>query len=92
VSSVHVNYVLERSVTTGAGRLLMLAIAARADDDGVAHLSYVKLAADTRMSVRSIRRLLLRENSPIPDDELMLCLGGAERGQKRRMTQYRITL
>ena len=90
MSRAYVNHVLTHSKTTGAARLFLLVIAFKADNEGVAHLSYQRLAADTGMSIRSIRRLLFNENSPIPDDELELCPGGSNKGGKRRMTQYRI--
>jgi len=90
--NTYVNRVLERSVTTGASRLLMLVIAFRADDAGIAQISHRQLAKDTKMSVRSLRRLLLREDSPIPDNELALTPGGNDPGQRRRVTRYQITL
>jgi len=92
MSCIYIDRVLNKSVTTGASRLLMLVIAARADDNGVAQISHRQLSADTKMSVRSIRRLLFTENSPIPAGELELYPGGNDRGRKRRITQYRITL
>jgi helix-turn-helix protein len=99
VSYVHVNYVREHSKTTGMARLLLLVIATRANNDGIAYPGYGCLARDTAMSIRSIRRLLERdpnhlegEAPAIPADELEITPGGSEKGKKRRPTQYRILL
>jgi len=54
----------------------MLVVAARADDSGAAEISHGELSKLTRMDVRSLRRLLFREDSPIPASELELTPGG----------------
>jgi len=88
----YVNRVLEHSVTTGAARLLMLVIAARADENGICQLSHRELSRLTKMDVRSLRRLLFAEDSPIPADELEVFPGGNFPGQHRQTTKYKITL
>jgi len=99
MSFEHINYVRDHSKTTGAARLLLLAIATRTDTDGVAYPGYECLARDTAMSIRSIRRLLERDPAElkggapaIPADELEIIPGGSQKGGKRRPTQYRILI
>ena len=99
MSFEHINYVRDHSETTGAARLLLLAIATRTDKEGVAYPGYECLARETAMSIRSIRRLLEREPADlkhgapaIPADELEIIPGGSEKGGKRRPTQYRILI
>ena len=99
MSFEHINYVRDHSETTGAARLLLLAIATRTDKEGVAYPGYECLARETAMSIRSIRRLLerdpadLKHGAPaIPADELEIIPGGSEKGGKRRPTQYRILI
>ena len=99
MSFEHINYVRDHSKTTGAARLLLLAIATRTDKEGVAYPGYECLARDTAMSIRSIRRLLERDPAElkggapaIPADELEIIPGGSQKGGKRRPTQYRILI
>jgi Helix-turn-helix domain len=85
----HVNYVRDNSKTKGTARLLLLTIATRTDDDGYAYPGYPRLAKDTGMTVRSIRRLIEKE---IPMDEMEIIQGGSRKGQKRFATVYRVII
>jgi len=85
----HVNYVRDNSKTMGMARLLLLTIATRTDDEGYAYPSYGRLAKDTGMKIRSIRRLIERE---IPKDEMEVIQGGSRKGQKRLATLYRVII
>jgi hypothetical protein len=89
VSYIHVNYVRDHSKTRGAARLLLVMIASRTREDGIAYASYAHLNKDTGMPVRSIRKALAK----IPSDELQtISKGGPQKDGTRAATMYRIII
>jgi hypothetical protein len=84
----HINQVRDHSQTQGAARLVLWAIASRANRDGIAFPSRECLARDAAISQRNVARALKQ----IPDCELEVIKGGSPKGGKRQVTRYRILL
>lgn len=84
MSFEHINHVRDHSKATGPARLVLIMLATRANDEGYAWPSYGRLAQDTRMSIRSVRRAL----KEIPAAELVI----AQQGKSHRAALYRVII
>ena len=85
-----VNYTLavrDRSKAAGIARLVLYALASRADKDGVCFPSYPKLMADTGLSLGGLRKAIAK----IPKNEIQVVRKGRSAGIGNS-THYRITI
>ena len=85
----HVNWVRDHSQTTGAARMVLWAIASRADPKtNLCFPGRGCLARDTALSERNVARSLKN----IPSTELEVIKGGSPKGGKRQVTRYRVLM